>query len=192
MKIGGKLLERKTGGRSRYWQVFWLCFAVAAALFLPHCIIDGLNGDFFHYAGDFNDQQISFYSYANNFVKQGGSFSWATDLGSGFGVLRPGGEHLLRDAVLHQLTQQEEGRVVGDTHRLLHIVGDDDDGIALLQFHGQFLDAGGGDGVQCAGGFVHQQHRRLHRQRPCDTQALLLAAGKAPLPEHPMGTAEAL
>lgn len=84
MKIGGKLLERKTGGRSRYWQVFWLCFAVAVALFLPHCIIDGLNGDFFHYAGDFNDQQISFYSYANNFVKQGGSFSWATDLGSGF------------------------------------------------------------------------------------------------------------
>ena len=84
MKIGGKLLERKTGGRSRYWQVFWLCFAVAAALFLPHCIIDGLNGDFFHYAGDFNDQQISFYSYANNFVKQGGSFSWATDLGNGF------------------------------------------------------------------------------------------------------------
>ena len=71
LKIGGKLLERKTGGRSRYWQVFWLCFAVAAALFLPHCIIDGLNGDFFHYAGDFNDQQISFYSYANNFVKQG-------------------------------------------------------------------------------------------------------------------------
>jgi MFS family permease len=84
LKIGGKLLERKTGGRSRYWQVFWLCFAVAAALFLPHCIIDGLNDDFFHYAGDFNDQQISFYSYANNFVKQGGSFSWATDLGSGF------------------------------------------------------------------------------------------------------------
>ncbi|MFR2116666.1 MAG: hypothetical protein ACLS45_05375 [Subdoligranulum sp.] len=81
MKIGGKLLERKTGGRSRYWQVFWLCFAVAVALFLPHCIIDGLNGDFFHYAGDFNDQQISFYSYANNFVKQGGQFQ----LGNGPG-----------------------------------------------------------------------------------------------------------
>ena len=30
LKIGGKLLERKTGGQSRYWQVFWLCFAVAA------------------------------------------------------------------------------------------------------------------------------------------------------------------
>ena len=51
---------------------------------LPHCIIDGLNGDFFHYAGDFNDQQISFYSYANNFVKQGavsaGQRTWAAGL----------------------------------------------------------------------------------------------------------------
>ena len=70
--------------KSRYWQVFFLCLALAAALFLPHCIIDGLNGGFFHYAGDFNDQQISFYAYANRFVKEGGTFSWATDLGSGF------------------------------------------------------------------------------------------------------------
>ena len=70
--------------KSRYWQVFFLCLALAAALFLPHCIIDGLNGGFFHYAGDFNDQQISFYAYANQFVKAGGTFSWATDLGSGF------------------------------------------------------------------------------------------------------------
>ena len=41
-------------------------------------------GGYFHYAGDFNDQQINFYQYANAFVKQGGTFSWATDLGSGF------------------------------------------------------------------------------------------------------------
>ena len=71
--------------KSRYWKVFWLCFAVAAALFLPHCIADAVfGGGYFHYAGDFNDQQINFYQYANAFVKQGGSFSWATDLGSGF------------------------------------------------------------------------------------------------------------
>ena len=71
--------------KSRYWKVFWLCFAVAAALFLPHCIADAaFGGGYFHYAGDFNDQQINFYQYANAFVKQGGSFSWATDLGSGF------------------------------------------------------------------------------------------------------------
>ena len=31
-----------------------------------------------------NDQQINFYQYANAFIKQGGTFSWATDLGSGF------------------------------------------------------------------------------------------------------------
>lgn len=70
--------------RSRYRQVFLICLLTAAALFLPHCIIDGLSGDFFHYAGDFNDQMIPFYAYGNAFVKQGGSFSWATDLGSGF------------------------------------------------------------------------------------------------------------
>lgn len=70
--------------RTCYWQVFGLCLVLAAALFAPHCIIDGVTGGFFHYAGDFNDQMIPFYAYANDFVKQGGSFSWATDLGSGF------------------------------------------------------------------------------------------------------------
>lgn len=71
--------------KSRYWRVFGLCFLLAAALFLPHCIADAVwGGGYFHYAGDFNDQQINFYQYANAFVKQGGSFSWATDLGSGF------------------------------------------------------------------------------------------------------------
>lgn len=70
--------------KCRYGRTFLLCLALAAALFAPHCIIDGLNGDFFHYAGDFNDQMIPFYAYTNDFVKQGGTFSWATDLGSGF------------------------------------------------------------------------------------------------------------
>lgn len=71
--------------KSRYWRVFGLCFLVAAALFLPHCIADAVwGGGYFHYAGDFNDQQINFYQYANAFVKEGGTFSWATDLGSGF------------------------------------------------------------------------------------------------------------
>ena len=71
--------------KSRYGRVFLLCFLLAAALFLPHCIADAaFGGGYFHYAGDFNDQQINFYQYANAFVKQGGTFSWATDLGSGF------------------------------------------------------------------------------------------------------------
>lgn len=71
--------------KPRYGRVFWICFLLAAALFLPHCIADAVaGGGYFHYAGDFNDQQINFYQYANAFVKQGGTFSWATDLGSGF------------------------------------------------------------------------------------------------------------
>lgn len=70
--------------RTCYWQVFGLCLALAAVLFAPHCIIDGVTGGFFHYAGDFNDQMIPFYAYANDYIKQGGTFSWATDLGSGF------------------------------------------------------------------------------------------------------------
>lgn len=69
----------------RYWQVFGLCFLTAALLFLPHVVIDAVaGGGFFHYAGDFNDQMIPFTAYANAFLKRGGSFSWTTDLGSGF------------------------------------------------------------------------------------------------------------
>lgn len=71
--------------KSNYWRVFALCFFTAVLLFAPHCIVDAVaGGGYFHYAGDFNDQQINFYQYANAFVKNGGSFSWATDLGSGF------------------------------------------------------------------------------------------------------------
>ena len=76
---------KKSDTKSNYWRVFTLCFLTAVLLFLPHCIIDAAaGGGYFHYAGDFNDQQINFYQYANAFVKQGGTFSWATDLGSGF------------------------------------------------------------------------------------------------------------
>ena len=68
-----------------------LCVLTAAVFFLPFYLIDG---GFFHYAGDFNSQQISFYRYMNGFIKGGGypdgmagaarnTFSWATDLGSG-------------------------------------------------------------------------------------------------------------
>ena len=78
-----KFLPSKS--KSRFWQVFGICFLLAALLFLPHCLIDAVRGGgYFHYAGDFNDQQINFYQYANSFLKQGGSYSWETDLGSGF------------------------------------------------------------------------------------------------------------
>ena len=87
------LLRRK---RDRFWLTVGLCALTAALIFLPFQIIDG---GFFHYAGDFNGQQIGFYRYMNGFVKGQGypdgltsingqslpsnTWSWATDLGSG-------------------------------------------------------------------------------------------------------------
>ncbi len=72
--------HRLANADNRYWYTFLCCALVTAGIFLPFVIIDG---GFFHYAGDFNSQQITFYTYMNAFVKEGGTFSWATDLGSG-------------------------------------------------------------------------------------------------------------
>ncbi len=76
--------------QDKFWLTVGLCALTAALIFLPFYLLDG---GFFHYAGDFNSQQISFYRYMNGFVKgqatlpdDGGvqnTFSWATDLGSG-------------------------------------------------------------------------------------------------------------
>ena len=70
--------------KNKYWQVFVLCVLVSGLLFLPITVQDLLQGEYFHYAGDYNAQQIPFWQYTNAFVKSGGTFSWITDLGSGF------------------------------------------------------------------------------------------------------------
>ena len=82
-----RLLGQK---QDKFWLTVALCALTAALIFLPFYILDG---GFFHYAGDFNSQQISFYRYMNGFLKGSGypagyngtanTFSWATDLGSG-------------------------------------------------------------------------------------------------------------
>ncbi len=57
-----------------------LAAAVALAILLPFLLVDR---GFFKYCGDFNSQQIPFYQYVNQFIKTGGgTWSWATDLGS--------------------------------------------------------------------------------------------------------------
>ena len=90
--IKPRLLTQREQDRKKFWQAVVLCALTAAIFFLPFYILDG---GFFHYAGDFNSQQISFYRYMNGFVKGAGypdsafagaphnTFSWATDLGSG-------------------------------------------------------------------------------------------------------------
>lgn len=57
-----------------------VCCLGAFAIYLPFLFIDkGL----FQYCGDFNTQQIPFYTYMNGFVKSGrGSGAWETDLGT--------------------------------------------------------------------------------------------------------------
>ena len=89
--IKPRLLTQREQDRKKFWQAVGLCALTAAIFFLPFYILDG---GFFHYAGDFNSQQISFYRYMNGFIKGAGypdsaftsvhnTFSWATDLGSG-------------------------------------------------------------------------------------------------------------
>ena len=87
-----RLLTPSGQSHKKFWQAVGLCALTAAIFFLPFYILDG---GFFHYAGDFNSQQITFYRYMNGFVKGAGypdsafagaprnTFSWATDLGSG-------------------------------------------------------------------------------------------------------------
>ena len=90
--IKPRLLTPREQNHKKFWQAVGLCALTAAVFFLPFYLLDG---GFFHYAGDFNSQQISFYRYMNGFVKGAGypdstfagaphnTFSWATDLGSG-------------------------------------------------------------------------------------------------------------
>ena len=90
--IKPRLLTPSGQSHKKFWQAAGLCALTAAIFFLSFYLLDG---GFFHYAGDFNSQQISFYRYMNGFVKGAGypdsafagaprnTFSWATDLGSG-------------------------------------------------------------------------------------------------------------
>lgn len=74
--MNSRLLNKFQSG---YFISFALCMACGLIIFMPFAIVDG---GLFHYAGDFNSQQISFYQYVNNFVKtSAGQYSWETDLG---------------------------------------------------------------------------------------------------------------
>ena len=68
--IKPRLLTQREQDRKKFWQAVGLCALTAAIFFLPFYILDG---GFFHYAGDFNSQQISFYRYMNGFVKGAGT-----------------------------------------------------------------------------------------------------------------------
>src|SRR6266700_987016 len=71
---------------------------------------------------------------------------------------------------------EHERRVVRDPRRLLHVVGDDDDGVVLDQPGHQVLDLQRGDRVQGRGGLVHQDDLGVDGHAAGDRQPLLLAA----------------
>ena len=73
----------------------------------------------------------------------------------------------------------EEGGDVGDAGGLLHVVGDDDDGVVPLQLGDQVLDDHRRYRVQRRAGLVHEQDLRLDGEAAGDAQPLLLAAGQA-------------
>src|ERR671917_1123382 len=87
-------------------------------------------------------------------------------------VLRPGvarrGEHRLGAVVLDQHARAgvallahlggEERARVADAGRLLHVVGDDDDRVGVLDLPHELLDATRGDGVEGRAGLVHEDH----------------------------------
>jgi hypothetical protein len=73
----------------------------------------------------------------------------------------------------------EERRTVTDPRRLLHVVGDDDDRVLLLDLIDQVLDRQRRDRVERRARLVHEEHLRLDGDRPGDAQALLLTAGEA-------------
>ena len=86
---------------------------------------------------------------------------------------------LLVVAELDQLAEIHEGGEVGDARRLLHVVGDDDDRVVVLQLVDQLLDLGGRDRIERRARLVEQDHLGPHRDGAGDAQALLLAAGQA-------------
>ncbi len=66
----------------RYFLAFLLGFSSLLIVFLPIII---RNGGYFIYYGDFNSQQIPFYSLANDAVRSGSfGWNWYTDLGVNF------------------------------------------------------------------------------------------------------------
>ena len=76
---------------------------------------------------------------------------------------------------LDQLAQPEQTCVIGHARGLLHVVGDDDDGVILFEFGDQLLHAQGGDRVERGCGLVHQDHFGLRGNDADDTWWLLLA-----------------
>src|SRR6185437_600179 len=88
-------------------------------------------------------------------------------------------EDLVGVVEFDQLTEIHEGGLVGNARGLLHVVGDDRNGVVVRQFLDQFLDLGGRDRIERRAGLVEQDYFGPHRDGAGDAEPLLLAAGQA-------------
>src|SRR3954447_12767553 len=98
---------------------------------------------------------------------------------AGIGEDRLGVVHLDQLAGLAHAGEVEERGLVRHPGGLLHVVGDDDDRVALLELLDQVLDGERRDRVERRARLVHEQHLRLDGDGACDAQPLLLAARQA-------------
>src|SRR5712672_3421410 len=89
------------------------------------------------------------------------------------------GKNLVGFVELDQLAEVHEGRLVGNTRGLLHIMRDDGDGVVLRQLLDQFLDLGGRNRIERRARLVEQDHLGPHRDGARNAQSLLLPAGQA-------------
>src|SRR5205085_8577886 len=67
----------------------------------------------------------------------------------------------LRAIELDELAEVEKRRMVAHARRLLHVVRDDHDRVALFELVNELFDARGRDRIERRGRFVHQENIRL-------------------------------
>lgn len=82
MTFSKQKLNQLRPQKSRAASTFFIALLMAAAMFLPYIVLDS---GYFLFYGDFNVQQIPFYTHAHDLVKSG-SLGWdfGTDLGVNF------------------------------------------------------------------------------------------------------------
>src|SRR5262245_42022266 len=85
------------------------------------------------------------------------------------------GKNLGRFVELDKLTEIHEGGEVGSTRCLLHVMGNDGNGVVAFQDVDQFLDLGGRDRVERRARLVEENDLRPDGDGSSDAKSLLLA-----------------
>ena len=79
------------------------------------------------------------------------------------------GKDLLGFIEFDNLPQIHKGGIIGDPGRLLHIVGDDDDGHILFELHDKFFNLRCRCRIERGGRFIKKEDFRIGSEGSCDT-----------------------